>query len=120
LVFITEQIYLQLPGNWSNHRTDLSSIKPSVAIWKSPDDIQGLICKLLFNQCVMMAWNIIMELVHVTIVHKASEQSVLQQKDVSSVRMEKQHLMLEITFVLRCIYIEDGNRFIFSTEINKG
>jgi hypothetical protein len=28
--------------------------------------------------------------------------------------------MLEITFVLRCIYIEDGNRFIFSTEINKG
>jgi hypothetical protein len=48
----------------------------------------------------MMAWNLIMELRHVTIVHKASEQSVLQQKDVSSVRMEKQHLMLEITFVL--------------------
>jgi hypothetical protein len=32
----------------------------------------------------MIAWNIIMELMHVTIVHKASEQSVLKQKDVSS------------------------------------
>ena len=25
-----------------------------------------------------------------------------------------------IEFVLRCIYIEDGNRFMLSNEINKG
>ena len=66
-----------------------------------------------------MAWNIIMELMHVTIVHKASEQSVLQQKDVSSVRVDKQHLMLEITIVLRIQvgFVRLGNMSTYSYNI---
>jgi hypothetical protein len=56
----------------------------------------------------------------VFLIGRSYERKKEHRNKLTSTFPEDQRLHMFIEFVLRCIYIEDGNRFMLSTEINKG